>query len=57
MYVCSLYDVVCLVLLLPFGLGFYLFGVICCFFYFVFSSFSYKLCGWQGLGALARSRA
>ena len=46
MYV-SLCDFVCLVLLLPFGLGFYLF-------LFFFSSISSEPCGWQGLGALVR---
>ena len=47
----SLCDFVCLGLLLPFGLGFYLFG------FFFFSSFSSELCGWQGPGALAGCQA
>ena len=48
MYV-SLCDFVCLGLLLPFVLGFCLFGV----FLFFFSSFSSEPSGWQGLGAPA----
>ena len=50
MYV-SLHDFVCFVLLLQLGLGFYLFV---CFF---FSSSSFELCGWQGLGAPAWCQA
>ena len=46
----SLCDFVCLVLLLPFGLGFYMF-------FFFFSFYSSKPCGWQGLGAPARRQA
>ena len=46
----SLCDIVCLVLLLHFVLGFCLLG-------FFFSSFSSMPCGWQGLGAPVGCRA